>query len=167
MKVANAAKASVFSAALMLACLLPSVARAQADAMPSPEDYPFSAPEPSARTAQPAGEQQAKADFQGAVSLPYGVNCAGKDLGPGRYLLSVRSVGSARVVTFLGSGVRVSVHVREMRSNGGESRSALLVRKSGEARRLEGIYVQALNAMLYLDASRDQAQAAIDRLPIS
>ena len=135
--------------------------------MPSPEDYPFSAPEPSARSAQPVGQQQAKADFQGAVSLPYGVNCAGKDLGPGRYLLSVRSVGSGRVVTFLGSGVRVSVHVREMRSNWGESRSAVVVRKSGEARWLEGIYVQALNAMLYLDGNRNDNEVAVDRLPIS
>jgi len=167
MKFATAAKVFVFPAALMLVCLSPSIARAQADAMPSPEDYPFSAPERAARPAQPVGQEQAKADFHGAVSLPYGVNCDGKDLRPGRYTLSVQSVGSTRVVTFLGSGVRVSVHVREMRSNREESRSALLVRKSGEGRRLEGIYVRALSAMLYLDANRNEAQAAIDRLPIS
>ena len=166
MKIAS--KASLFSAALVLACLFPALAQAQADAMPTPEDYPFSAPEPSStHLAQPTGRQQTKADFEGTVSLPYGLKCAGNNLEPGRYLLSVKLVGSTRVVTFLGSRAQVSIRVRAMRPGRGESQSALLVRKSGEARWLEGIYVRGLSAMLYLDANRAAGEAAIDRLPIS
>ena len=51
MKMTTVVKASVFAAALAIICALPPAARAQADAMPNPDEYSFSAPETTA--AQP------------------------------------------------------------------------------------------------------------------
>ena len=47
------------------------------------------------------------------------------------------------------------------------SQSALLVRKSGEGRRLEAVYVEGLNAMLYPDTNPNGSHARTERLPIS
>jgi hypothetical protein len=168
MKITTVVKVSVFAATLGFACLLPLTVHAQADAMPSPEDYPFSAPETTAAQAvQPAGATQPKVDFEGKVSLPYGVKCGDKSLKPGQYLLSVKSAGTSRGVTIHGSGESVNIHVREVRSNRAAGQSALLVRKSGDGHRLEGVYVEGLGATLYLDPDRNGGQARTERLPIS
>ena len=47
------------------------------------------------------------------------------------------------------------------------SQSALLVRKSSEGRRLEAVYVEGLNAMLYPDTNPNGSHAQTERLPIS
>jgi hypothetical protein len=168
MKITTVVKASVFVATLGFACLLPPAAHAQADAMPSPEDYPFSAPETTAaQLRQPAGTTQRKVDFEGKVSLPYGVKCGDKNLKPGQYSLSVRSAGTSRGVTIHGSGGSVNIDVREVRANRAAGQSALLVRKSGDGHRLEGVYVEGLGATLYLGPNTNGGQARTERLPIS
>jgi hypothetical protein len=169
MKITTVVKASLLAATLGFACLLPATAHAQADAMASPGDYPFLAPETTApRFLQPAAGKQSNADFEGKVSLPYGVTCGGKNLKPGAYLLSVKSdEGSIRVVTIHGGGENVVINVYEVQTNRGGNQSALMVRKSGEARSLEAIYVKVLNAMLYLDANTNGTSGVMDRLPMS
>jgi hypothetical protein len=168
MKITTVVKALVLAATLGFACLLPATAHAQADAMASPDDYPFSAAETTAPQAvQHAAAKQQNADFEGKVSLPYGVNCAGKNLKPGQYFLSVKSEGTSRGVTIHGSGESVDIRVREVRVNRGASQSALLVRKSAGGHRLEGVYVEELGATLYLDPTTNRGHAATERLPIS
>ena len=152
MKITTAVKASVFTAALGLACLLPTTAHAQAEI--SPDFYPLSSTETiAAQPAQVANAKQAKADFEGKVSLPYDVKCSGKNLKSGQYLLSVKSEGKGRMVTIHRSGEEMSFRVREVPTNQAASQSALLVRKSDEGHRLEAVYIEGLNAMLYPDAN--------------
>jgi hypothetical protein len=165
MKITTLAKASVFTMALGLACLLPATAHAQSDAMP--DYFPFSAEEAATQTAQPAVTKVAKADFEAKVSLPYGLNCAGKNLKPGEYSLSVKSQGASRVVTIQGSGQNVSMRVREVPANRGANQRALLVRKSTEGRRLEAVYLPDLNATLYLDSNTKGSDSGTEWLPIS
>lgn len=170
MKITTGVKASLLAATLGFTCLLPAPAHAQADSMASPGDYPFSAPETSVeRLAQPAAGKQPKSDFEGKVSLPYGMKCGGKNLKPGTYLLSVKSEegSSIRVVTIHGGGENVIINVYEVLTNRGASQSALMVRKSGEGRNLEAIYVKVLNAMLYLDTNANGSSGMIERLPMS
>jgi hypothetical protein len=162
MKFATVVKASVFTATLGLACLLPMTARAQSDVMP--DEFAFSAEETTA--AQPVVAVQAKANFEGKISLPYGVNCAGKNLEAGEYMVSVKSEGSTRVVAIHGRGENVNMRVREVRADRVTSRSALLVRKSGQGHQVEAVYVEGLGATLYLDANAKRS-AAVERLPIS
>lgn len=166
MKITTLAKASVFTMALGLACLLPATAHAQSDAMP--DYFPFSAEEANAtQPAQPAVTKVAKVDFEGKVSLPYGLNCTGKNLKPGEYSLSVKSEGPNRVVTIHGSGQNVSMRVREVQANRGSNQSVLLVRKSTEGRRLEAVHLPDLNATLYLDSNTKGSNSGTEWLPIS
>ena len=116
---------------------------------------------------QAANPKLTKADFEGKVSLPYAVKCGGKSLKAGQYLLSVKSEGTSRVVTINGSGENVNIHMREVLTNRWASQSALLVRKSGEGRRLEAVYVEGLNTMLYPDTNPNGSHARTERLPIS
>ena len=166
MKIMTAVKTSAIVATLGLACLLPTTAHAQMDAMP--DSFAFSPEE--AVAAQPAPvmvAKESKADFEGKVSLPYDVKCAGKDLKAGEYLLSVKSQGTARLVTIRGGGENLNVHVRQVSAKRSTNHSALLVRKSGDGRRVEALYVEGLNATLYLNANSTGTYLAIERLPIS
>jgi len=168
MKMTTLVKASIFGATLGFISMLAPAARAQADAMPNPDEFPFSAPEATAaQSAQPAAAQIVKADFEGKVSLPFNVHCGAKNLKPGQYSLSVKSQGTTRVVTLHGAGQNMTMRVQEVSTHRGTSQSALLVRKSGEGRRLEAVYVAGLNATLYLSASSDGSHARMEKLPIS
>lgn len=161
MKMTTVVKATMFTAALGLACLLPATARAQSDVMP--DEFAFS---DTTTAAQPVAVQ-AKANFEGKISLPYGVNCEGKNLKAGEYLVSVKSEGANRVVAIHGRGENVNMHVREVRTDGVTSRSALLVRKSGQGHKVEAVYVEGLGATLYLNANTNGSAAGMVRLPIS
>jgi hypothetical protein len=166
MKITTAVKASVFTAALGLACLLPVTAHAQAEV--SPDFYPISNTDTvAAQPVQVASAKQAKADFEGKFSLPYDVKCSGKNLKSGQYMLSVKSEGKGRVVTIHRNGEDVSVRVREVPANRASTQSALLVRKSDEGHRLEAVYVEGLNTMLYLDTNTIGSHGRMERLPIS
>jgi hypothetical protein len=149
MRIMTAVKTSMITLALGFVCLLPATARAQSDM--SPDEYAFSATETTA--AQPvhaASAKLTKADFQGKVSL-----------------LSVKSEKGSRVVTINGSGENVDIHMRQVLTNRWASQSALLVGNSSEGRRLEAVYVEGLNAMLYPDTNPDGSHARTERLPIS
>lgn len=166
MKITIAAKASFLTLALGFACLLPATARAQSDVMP--DSFPFSAEEAAtAWPAQPTATKTQKADFEGKVSLPYGLTCGGKNLKPGQYSLSVKSEGSGRVVTIHGSNENVSMRVREFAVNRSAKPSVLLVRNSAGGRRLEAVYLAELSATLYLGPDATGSNAGIERLPIS
>jgi hypothetical protein len=168
MKMTTFVKASVFAATLAFVCMLPPAAQAQADSMPNPDEYPFSASEvPAAQPVQLASAKVAKADFQGKVSLPFDVKCGDKNLKAGQYLLSVKSEGSTQVVTIHGRGDTMKMRVHEVSANSDASQSALLVRKSSQGHRLEAVYVEGLNATLYLNTNPDGAHARMERLPIS
>lgn len=166
MKITTAVKASMITLALGVAFMLPATARAQSDM--SPDEFAFSAPQPAAaHPAQSAVTQVAKADFEGKVSLPYNVKCGGKNLKAGQYSLSVKSEQGARVVTIHGSGENVNIPVRQVLTNRWSNQSALLVGHSSEGRRLQAVYVEGLNAMLYPDTNPNGSHARTERLPIS
>ena len=167
MKMTTAVKSSMITLALgAVACLLPTTARAQSDM--SPDEFAFSAPETvAAQPAQTASATIVKADFEGKVSLPYDVKCGNRNLKAGQYLLSVKSEGTARVVTINGGGQNMNMKAREVAANQARSTSALLVRKSSEGRKLAAVYVEGLNATLYLEASTNGSHARMERLPIS
>jgi len=166
MKVTTIVKASVLAAVLGFACLFPARVYAQVDAQPDPDLYEGPNTEAIAAHAVPtAAATAAKADFAGKFSLPYNVKCGGKSLRPGEYAISVKSEGTNRVVNIHGSNANVNIPVRVVPANQGASRSAVLVRTSGEGHKLEAVYVEGLNATLYLDANT--GHGAMERLPIS
>jgi hypothetical protein len=168
MKMTTLVKASMFAATLGFISMLAPAARAQADAMPNPDEFPFEAPQATAaQPVQIAAAQVANADFEGKVSLPFNVHCGAQNLKPGQYLLSVKSQGASRVVTLHSDGQNMTMRVHEVSAHRGASQSALLVRKSAAGRRLEAVYVAGLNATLYLNTSPDGSHTRIEKLPIS
>lgn len=166
MKNTIAVKVSLLTLVLGVACLLPTTARAQSDVMP--DSFPFSAEEAATFWAtQPAATNAPKVDFEGKVSLPYGMTCGGKSLKPGEYSLSVKSEASGRVVTIHRGNENVSMPVRAFAVNRGAKPSVLLVRNSANGRKLEAVYVAELNATLYLGVDANGSGAGMEWLPIS
>lgn len=165
MNFSTLAKVSMFAALLGFASLLPATARAQSDM--NPDSFPFTAEEAAGQPAKHADVKLAKADFEGKVSLPYDVKCEGKNLKAGNYLVSVKSEGMNRVITLHGSEENVNVRVHEVPVNQAASRSVLMVRKSGEGRSVEAVYVKGLNTTLYVNSSLNGDHVGMDRLPIS
>ena len=169
MKMTTLVKASIFAATLGFVSMLAPAARAQADAMPNADEFPFEAPQ-TAATAQPAHIAAVKlvnADFEGKVSLPFDVQCGAKNLKAGQYMLSVKSQGTSRVVTLHSAGQSMTMRVHQVSANRAATQSALLLHKSNEGRRLEAVYVESLNATLYLNASSGGAVVNMEQLPIS
>ena len=162
MTVTTLVKVSVFTAALGFACLLPGTVRAQADV--SPDFFELS------NTAPPEGrptQMTTTADFDGTFSLPYDVKCSGQNLKSGQYTLSVKSDGANRMVSIRRAGAeQMNIRVRRTLGNSPSSRSAVLVWKSGESRLMQAVYVQKLNALLYLDDIAEGSLVRMERLPI-
>lgn len=166
MKITTIVKVSVYAATLSFAFMLPVTAHAQSDV--APDEFAFSAPATTAaQPVQVANANATKADFEGKVSLPYAVKCGNKNLKAGEYLLSVKSEGTNRVVTINGGGESMNMRAQEVPANREASQSALLVSKSSQGRKLAAVYVEGLNATLYLEASTTGSQASMERLPIS
>jgi hypothetical protein len=168
MKMTTLVKASIFAATLGFVSMLAPAARAQADAMPNADEFPFEAPQATAvQPVHVASVKLVNADFQGKVSLPFDVQCGATNLKAGQYLLSVKSHGTTRVVTLLGTSQNMTMRVHQVSANRAATQSALLLRKSGEGRRLEAVYVEGLNATLYLNTNSDRTFLNMEQLPIS
>jgi hypothetical protein len=168
MKMTTLVKASIFAATLGFVSMLAPAARAQADAMPNPDEFPFEAPQATA--AQPAhvpAVKLANADFEGKVSLPFDVQCGATNLKAGQYLLSVKSQGTSRVVTLHGADQNMTMRVHQVSANRAATQSALLLHKSSQGRQLEAVYVEGLNATLYLNANSGGTVVSMEQLPIS
>src|SRR5260370_28908657 len=166
MKITTIVKVSVYAATVGFGFRLPATAHAQSDV--ALDEYEFSATEVAMEQAvQAATTNQAKADFEGKVSLPYAVKCGNKNLKPGQYSLSVKSEGTSQVVTINGGGQNMNMPVSEDSTHHLTSPSTLLLRKTGEGRKLQAGHVDCLKATLYLEASTNESQARIERLPIS
>ncbi len=166
MKVTTVVKVSMLVAVLGFACLLPAKVYAQVDAQPDPDLYEGPNTEAIAAHAVPTtSAKEAKADFAGKFSLPYNVQCGGKSLKPGQYSISVKSEGTNRVLNIHSNAANMNIPVRVVPVNEGASRSAVLVRTSDEGHKLEAVYVEGLNATLYLEANT--SYGVLERLPIS
>lgn len=153
---------------LALACLLPVSTHAQAET--TPDEYKSS--NVTAHTPAPA----AKPDFQGHFKLPIEVQCHGHKLAPGEYTLMVKTVGQDKMVTLQREGSDVVLQSRPMppTSISGQGPSAVLLRHGPgpNGHTLEGVYVENLKLVLFLDESGhqrflDKMFGGLKRLPIS
>jgi hypothetical protein len=168
---ANWTKAMLTVAGLALACFWPATTHAQAEVSPDFYAIDNSAPIQQPQMTLAANTQQAPAEFQGNISLPYQVQCSGKKLAAGQYTVAVKTEGQQKTVVLHKDGNEVKLAVRQIAPASKADRSALLVQSAGEKRMLEAVYVASLNAILYLDhdwklSLLDRIQAA-ERVPIS
>jgi hypothetical protein len=153
---------------LVLACLCPATTHAQADT--EPDNYKRS------NTVPITPDPNVKVDFQGNFSLPNQVECHGHKLAPGKYTLVVKTVGKDTMVTLQREGSDIVLQSRPVTptSVSDEGHSAVLVRHGPgpNSHTLEGVYVESLKLVLFLDESghtkpMDKMFAKVMRLPIS
>jgi len=151
----------------LLWSFLPVTTRAQAET--GAVDY--KSPNMSAAAAAPA-----KIDFQGHFSLLFEVGCHGNKLAPGNYTLLVKTVGENKMVTLQREGTDVVLQSRPVppTSVSNEGHSAVLVRHGPGpgSHTLEGVYVESLKLVLFLDDSGhakplDKMFAGVKRVPIT
>jgi hypothetical protein len=153
---------------LVVACLAPVAAHAQSE--PSPDQYK----DDGMATILP--DPAVKPDYQGTFTMPYEVWCHGNRLVPGEYKLSVKTVGADKIVSLQREGSNVVLHSRPVPPNAvaDVGHSAVMLRHgpgpSGHT--LEGVYVESLKLVLFLDDRGhtnpfDKIFASVTRLPIS
>jgi hypothetical protein len=155
-------------AGLVLACLCSATAHAQAEV--EPDNYK------RLNTVPITPDTTVKVDFQGNFSLPNNVQCHGNKLAPGRYTLVVKTVGKDTMVTLQREGGDIVLQSRPVTpaSASNQGHSAVLVRHGPgpNSHTLEGVYVESLKLVLFLDESghtkqMDKMFASVMRLPIS
>ena len=161
------AKVAWIATALVLACFCSAPTHAQATI--APDNYPRS-------NTVPITAPTVKVEFQGNFSLPNEVQCHGHKLAPGKYTVVVKTVGNDMMVTLQKEGSDIVLHSRPVTptSVSNQGRSAVLVRHGPGpgAHTLEGVYVEVLKLVLFLDESGstkplDKVFASVMRLPIS
>jgi hypothetical protein len=160
-------KTAWMAAGLVLACFCSATTHAQATI--APDNYP------RLNTVSITPEI-VKVDFQGNFSLPNEVQCHGHKLAPGKYTLMVKTIGTEKMVTLQREGSDVVLHSRPVTptSVSDHGHSAVLVRHGPGpgTHTLEGVYVEVLKLVLFLDESGhtkplDKMFASVIRVPIS
>jgi hypothetical protein len=160
------AKITLTFAGLLLAFLLPATTHAQSEIAPDE----FKSENMVPITPAPP----AKVDFEGKFSLPYQVQCSGSKLTPGEYTLAVKTAGTSKIVTIHREGSDIVLTARIAANPSDSGQSVVLVRHGPgpRARTLEGVYLEKIKMMLYLDESGatnalDKMFASVQRVPIS
>jgi hypothetical protein len=152
---------------LVLACFCSVPTHAQATI--APDNYPRS-------NTAPITDPAVKVEFQGNFSLPNEVQCHGHKLAPGKYTLMVKTVGTDKMVTLQREGSDIVLQSRPVTptSVSDQGHSAVLVRHGPGpgTHTLEGVYVEILKLVLFLDESGhtkslDKMFASVMRVPIS
>ena len=151
-----------------VAGLAPAVTHAQAET--SPDEYR------DGGMATIIPEAAVKPDFEGKFTMPYEVWCHGNRLVPGEYKVMVKTVGAEKMVTLQREGSNVVLHSHPVAptsvSDVGHSAVMLRHGPGPSSHTLEGVYVESLKLVLYLDDSGhtkpfDKMFASVTRLPIS
>ena len=154
-------------AGLVLACFCSATTHAQATI--EPDNYTRS-------NTVPIADPSVKVEFQGSFSLPHEVQCHGHKLAPGKYTLIVKTVGKDKMVTLQQEESDIVLQSRPVTpsSVSDQGHSAVLVRHGPGpgTHTLEGVYVEILKLVLFLDESGntknlDKMFASVVRLPIS
>jgi hypothetical protein len=151
-----------------LAGLAPAATHAQTE--PSPDEYR------DGGMATIIPEAAVKPDFEGKFNMPYEVWCHGNRLVPGEYKVVVKTVGAEKMVTLQREGSNVVLHSHPVTPTSVDDvgHSAVMLRHGPgpSAHTLEGVYVENLKLVLFLDDSGhtkpfDKIFASVTRLRIS
>jgi hypothetical protein len=133
--------------------LMPVLGRAQAEINPDHFDSPASVAKAGS---EGAGTHNA-ASFYGSFNLPFRARCAGVNLPPGSYSLSVRRLGKKDVITLAAkaNSVRVQAFGTGLTSrSSAEVPSALVVERTKQRRIIAAIRFGEPGMMLNLQAEK-------------
>jgi hypothetical protein len=142
MRTAKRLKALVVLAGF--AALLTPGSYAQSEVDPDQFESPNTEPIPQPKPRDTGAAETAKVRFDGKVTLPYSLLCAGKRLIPGRYTVSVRSDGKTGRATLNQKGQAIEILGVVRQPADAHARNVLLVENIGRAHRLSSIHVKEM-----------------------
>jgi hypothetical protein len=116
---------------------------AQSDVNPDQFDSPNTEPIPQPKPRE-RGAEAGAVRFDGQVTLPYSLTCAGKRLLPGRYTISVRSEGKTGRATLNQKGQATEILGVVRRPADPQAPNVLLVENIGKTHRLSAIHVKEM-----------------------
>lgn len=143
-------------------------AYAQAEVNPDQFESPNTESFVKAKTA--AATEAASVSLEGKFSLPYSVQCNGKSLSPGEYLLSLRSDGRTAQITLNREGQAMKFEGLTQKSAPNRRPDALVVERSGNSRQLSVIQVAQMDLILGPDPGlahrMDGKPKTVEKLPL-
>jgi hypothetical protein len=123
----------------------------QTDAFPDPFDSPKTEPFLRPKTKEGDAAKTGKVRFDGQVTLPYSLRCAGKRLLPGHYTILLRSDGKTGRATLTRKGEALEIAGVARRPADTHARNTLLVECIGKAHRLAAIHVEEMDLVFAAD----------------
>jgi hypothetical protein len=115
-------------------------------------------------------QQTAKLNYGGNFTLPYHLQCNGRNLLPGKYFLALNSDGRTARLTLNRKGQVVRIDGIKQNQNRDQKRNGLIVERSGKLHRLSVIHVAQLDLVLNPAQGReglaDGGSKSIERLPV-
>jgi hypothetical protein len=132
----------------------------------------FDAPnlEPFEKAKINTNSQAASVRLEGNFSLPYSVQCHGKSLPPGKYLLSLRSDGRTAQLTLNRDGQAMKFEGLTQKQALDRRPDALVVEHSGKSRQLSLIQIGQLDLILTSDPVLEHPSGGrprtIEKLPL-
>ncbi len=154
-------------ASLGLAAVFPATCKAQAEVAPDFYESANAVPAAASQPLQAAMVQNKSPELQGKVRLAHEVQCPEAKLEPGEYAVSVDVNGTDRPITLRRKGQLTRINARTALRVDTPSQSALVIKKEGHERKLEGVYVEDLKLMLYVNSEGSEAAGRTERVPIS
>jgi hypothetical protein len=136
------------------------------DHFDSPNTEPL--PQPKTKEGNPAEARRVR--FDGKVTLPYSLMCAGRKLLRGRYTVSLRSDGKTGRATLNQKGKTLEIAGAVRLLSHPHASNILLVECVGKAHTLSAIHVNEMELLFDSDPRADQTStlkpARIEKLPL-
>jgi hypothetical protein len=123
----------------------------QSEIDPDHFDSPNTDPFPQRQTRGGIATETGRVRFEGKVTLPYSLICAGKRLLPGRYNVSLRSDGKTGRATLNQKGQTLEIAAAVRLPAEPHARNTLLVECLGKTHRLSAIHVQEIELVFDSD----------------
>jgi hypothetical protein len=133
------------------ATLATSCCYGQSDAFPDQFDSPNTEPFPQPKTKEGDAAKTRKVRFDGQVTLPYSLRCAGKRLLPGHYTVLLRSDGKTGWATLHQKGQSFEIAGAVRLPAGPPASNILLVECLGKVHRLSAIHVKEMELVFDSD----------------
>ena len=156
---------SLTTLAALAAVLLFANPGAQAQEV-DPDHYEVMEPD-SVSQKTDMGTQGAKVHYEGKVTLPHRIQCEGKSLHPGAYLVSLDSEGKTVLFTPNRKDEAVRIKGVAQRQHHYRGQNALVLERSGNERQLAAIHLGDMD--LVFTRSKENSSGIdrkIERLPV-
>jgi hypothetical protein len=144
--------------------------RAYAQSEIDPDHFEMTNTEPFQQSKTRTDSQVAKLHYEGNFTLPYRLQCKGKNLPPGKYSVSLNSDGRTAQVTLYRKGQAVRIEGIKQKKTRNRRRDALIVERRGTTHQLSLIHVAQIDLLFSptpaVEHPAHGKPRSIERLPL-